>query len=66
MTQLLDILSDYLEISSLGYSRLDGTMSYFDRELEVLDIPTNHYPLMLCVFNRWLDFVMILIVMYFY
>uniref|UniRef100_A0A1X7TQS9 Proliferation-associated SNF2-like protein n=1 Tax=Amphimedon queenslandica TaxID=400682 RepID=A0A1X7TQS9_AMPQE len=35
MTQLLDILSDYLELSSLGYSRLDGTMSYFDRELEM-------------------------------
>ena len=42
MTQLLDILSDYLELSCLAYSRLDGTMSYFDRELEVNHIPTLH------------------------
>lgn len=35
MTQLLDILCDFLEMSSFNYCRLDGSMSYADRESEV-------------------------------
>ena len=35
MTQLLDILADYMDIVGLKFARLDGSMSYTDRESEV-------------------------------
>ena len=35
MTQLLDILEDYMELREIRYARLDGSMAYTDREEEV-------------------------------
>ena len=35
MTQLLDILEDYMELRGFRYARLDGSMAYTDREEEV-------------------------------
>ena len=35
MTQLLDLLEDYMDIKELRYARLDGTMSYVVRDTEV-------------------------------
>ena len=42
MTKLLDIVEDYLSLNSWKYSRLDGSMSYKDRDVNVSHDKVKH------------------------
>jgi hypothetical protein len=55
MTRMLDILGDYLNLRKIVFSRLDGSMNYIDRQVDVK---------LICILNRlcheieWADLVL--------